>query len=91
MFLLDGLHEDLNRVLKKPTVEPFDAYGSNDEHAAQEAWFRHTQRNQSVVVDLFQGQLKSSITCTNSKCNFVSAHFYLLQLHALQCCYCSIS
>ena len=30
-FLLDGLHEDLNRILKKPYVEVKDANGRPDE------------------------------------------------------------
>ena len=34
-----------------------------DEHAAMEAWKVHLQKNKSVVVDLFQGQLKSTVEC----------------------------
>jgi ubiquitin carboxyl-terminal hydrolase 4/11/15 len=29
-FILDGLHEDLNRVKKKPYLEPKDANGRPD-------------------------------------------------------------
>jgi ubiquitin C-terminal hydrolase len=54
-FLLDALHEDLNRVLKKPYVESVEA-GPNDqdEKVSAEAWERHLLRNKSIVVDLFQ-------------------------------------
>ena len=30
-FLLDGLHEDLNRIVKKPYIEQKDSDGRNDE------------------------------------------------------------
>ena len=37
-FLLDGLHEDLNRVRKKPYTEIKDSGGRPDEEVAEEAW-----------------------------------------------------
>ena len=54
-YLLDGLHEDLNRVQKKPYVEEIDAGGRPDEVVAAEAWKNHLLRNDSVVVELFHG------------------------------------
>ena len=30
---------------------------------ADEAWYKYLQRNQSVVVKVFQGQLKSTLVC----------------------------
>eukprot|EP01113_Clastostelium_recurvatum_P027009 TRINITY_DN3249_c1_g1_i3.p1 TRINITY_DN3249_c1_g1~~TRINITY_DN3249_c1_g1_i3.p1 ORF type:complete len:987 (+),score=255.30 TRINITY_DN3249_c1_g1_i3:114-3074(+) len=74
-FLLDGLHEDLNRVQKKPYVEDKDA-GEEvrpDQDVAREMWERHLLRNKSVIVDLFQGQLKSTLVCPT--CNKVSVTF----------------
>jgi ubiquitin C-terminal hydrolase len=65
------LNEDLNRVSKKPYVEALDCAGMVDEIAAKEAWRRHLLRDQSVIVDLFQGQLKSTLTCLNRKCGNV--------------------
>ena len=62
-FLLDGLHEDLNRVVIKPYDELKDSDGRPDDVVAQEAWENHIRRNQSVIVDLFHGQLKSKVTC----------------------------
>lgn len=38
-----------------------------------EAWERHLKRNQSVIVDLFQAQLKSKLVCPT--CNYVSVIF----------------
>lgn len=65
-FLLDGLHEDLNRVLKKPYVEKPDWEGGQDlelANLAQKSWEGYMQRNDSVIVDLFQGQYQSTLVC----------------------------
>ncbi|KAH0789723.1 Clan CA, family C19, ubiquitin hydrolase-like cysteine peptidase [Histomonas meleagridis] len=62
-FILDGLHEDLNRCVKKPIVQSIDGDGSNDEIVAMEAWRRHKARNDSIIVDLFCGQLRSELIC----------------------------
>ncbi|CAN0135612.1 unnamed protein product [Lampetra planeri] len=62
-FLLDGLHEDLNRVRHKPYTATVDSDGRPDAVVAEEAWARHRQRNDSFVVDLFQGQYKSTLVC----------------------------
>jgi ubiquitin C-terminal hydrolase len=81
-FLLDGLHEDLNRISKKPYVEALDCTGIDDATAAKEAWRRHLLRDQSMIVDLFQGQLKSTLTCLNRKCGNVRASSSRLVGHA---------
>ncbi|XP_059478649.1 ubiquitin carboxyl-terminal hydrolase 32 [Neocloeon triangulifer] len=62
-FLLDGLHEDLNRVHDKVYSELKDSAGRPDVEVAQEAWENHILRNKSIVVDLFHGQLKSKVMC----------------------------
>ena len=62
-FLLDGLHEDLNRVAVKPYDELKDSDGRPDDVVAKEHWENYARRNQSVIVDLFHGQLKSKVTC----------------------------
>ena len=63
-FLMDGIHEDVNRVLQKPFTETVEGTEfESDEAAAEEAWSRHLQRNQSIIVDKFQGLLRSSVTC----------------------------
>lgn len=53
-FLLDGLHEDLNRVKKKPYIEAKDADGRPDDEFAEECWNYHKARNDSIIVDKFQ-------------------------------------
>ncbi|KAJ3775965.1 hypothetical protein FB446DRAFT_354015 [Lentinula raphanica] len=127
-FLLDGLHEDLNRVLKKPYVEKPDWFGARppvlhpfrerrtakvdgeeedkeeyqrakeeyearerekylqdhpwdqevEEHKemlrfARESWEGYKKRNDSVIVDLFQGQYRSTLVCP--ECQKVSITF----------------
>jgi len=65
--LLDGLHEDLNRVTKKPYVEFPPRNGRSDEQLAAEQWRIHLLRNKSIIVDLLQGQLRSSVSCKTCK------------------------
>ncbi|KAK3104177.1 hypothetical protein FSP39_025069 [Pinctada imbricata] len=62
-FLLDGLHEDVNRIRKKPYTETVDSDGRPDEEVADEAWEVYKKRNDSFIVDLLQGQYKSKLTC----------------------------
>ncbi|ORZ40787.1 hypothetical protein BCR44DRAFT_1527571 [Catenaria anguillulae PL171] len=71
--LVDGLHEDLNRVKKKPYVEAKDDDGRPDEEVANEQWAGHRARNDSIIVDMFQGQYKSRVQC--SVCQGVSLTF----------------
>lgn len=39
-FLLDGIHEDLNRILKKPQTNSVESNGRSDEDVASESWFK---------------------------------------------------
>ncbi|KAL6947291.1 hypothetical protein ACO0QE_002171 [Hanseniaspora vineae] len=79
-FFLDGLHEDLNRVLKKPYVEKAElepGFDINDskliEKLAAKTWHDHKRRNDSIILDLFVGMYKSTLTCPS--CNNVSLTF----------------
>ncbi|ELU40883.1 ubiquitin carboxyl-terminal hydrolase [Rhizoctonia solani AG-1 IA] len=79
--MLDGLHEDLNRILKKPYVEKpewpeHDRESSRAEleaRIAQETWDGHARRNDSIITDLFQGMYKSTLTCPD--CGKISVTF----------------
>ncbi|XP_062374035.1 ubiquitin carboxyl-terminal hydrolase 15-like isoform X2 [Sardina pilchardus] len=62
-FLLDGLHEDLNRIRKKPYIQLMDADGRPDKVVAEEAWENHIKRNDSIIVDIFHGLFKSTLVC----------------------------
>ncbi|CAL8360339.1 unnamed protein product [Merluccius merluccius] len=72
-FLLDGLHNEVNRVTVRPrgTTEDFDHLP--DEEKGKKMWSKYLEREDSKVVDLFVGQLRSSLTC--SHCGFCSTVF----------------
>jgi len=72
-YLLDGIHEDLNRIKKRPYITDPDCDGTNDEGDAITAWSHYLQRNQSIIVDLFQGQLRNTLTCAH--CSHVNVRF----------------
>lgn len=75
-FLLDGLHEDLNRILKKPYIEAPDWEGGDEKDLvafAKRQWDIYKARNDSVIVDLFQGQYRSTLVCP--ECNKISIKF----------------
>ncbi|KAL6471083.1 hypothetical protein MHYP_G00197330 [Metynnis hypsauchen] len=72
-FLLDGLHNEVNRVTVRPraTTEDFDHLP--DEEKGKKMWSKYLEREDSKIVDLFVGQLKSSLTCT--ECGYCSTVF----------------
>jgi len=72
-YLLDILHEDLNRVRKKPYIELKDSNGRPDEEVSKEFWEGFVARNDSIIVDLMYGQYKSTVTC--QECKNVSNNF----------------
>ncbi|KAI5427909.1 Ubiquitin carboxyl-terminal hydrolase 9 [Lathyrus oleraceus] len=72
-FLLDGLHEDLNRVKQKPYIEMKDSDNRPDEEVAYECWKNHMARNDSLIVDECQGQYKSTLVCP--ECGKISITF----------------
>ena len=67
------MHEDLNRVKKKPYVEMQDSNGRPDEIVSAEHWDAFVARNKSIIVDLMYGQLKSTVQCL--ECNNISITF----------------
>ena len=71
--LLDGLHEDLNRVRKKQYVEDPEMEDRSEKQFAQLSWKAYLERNDSVIVDLFQAQLKNRTVCQT--CHKVSIRF----------------
>jgi ubiquitin C-terminal hydrolase len=60
-FVIDGLHEDLNCA------------GNNDPAIPERAWEQHIQKNDSPILPIFHGQLKSNWQC--SKCGKVTVVF----------------
>ena len=73
-YLLDGIHEDLNRVVDKKPTTPIELNSEQLDmesltNAAKQSWQNHLLRNDSIVVDLYQAQLKSTVKCPD--CNRV--------------------
>jgi ubiquitin carboxyl-terminal hydrolase 4/11/15 len=87
-FLVDALHEDLNRVHKKPYTENPDSDDKtvNDPEAVKALGeiFRKNfrARNDSVVMDLFNGFYKNTMVCPI--CDKVSITFDPYSLLTLQ-------
>ncbi|XP_023722638.1 ubiquitin carboxyl-terminal hydrolase 2 isoform X2 [Cryptotermes secundus] len=64
-YLLEGLHEDVNRVTTKPKAILTDVDDQlSDQQKALESWKRYLRMDNSKVVDIFVGQLKSTLRCT---------------------------
>ncbi len=75
-FLLDELHEDLNKVINKPYIEKKDNLIFNSEKDEFNYNYNNfLARNQSIIVDLFYGMFKSTLICPNKECNNVSKSF----------------
>jgi len=72
-YLLDGIHEDLNRVQKKPYIEDVEGDGTKDEKDSIQAWHNYLLRDKSIIVDIFQGQLRNTLTC--NECHHKSVKF----------------
>jgi len=80
-WLLGALNEDLNRAgganvvgldasplrATSPCLLGMSGGPREEERHAAEAWFRHLHTNRSIVVDLFQGQLRSQLRCPSCK------------------------
>ncbi|XP_066903425.1 ubiquitin carboxyl-terminal hydrolase 15 [Halyomorpha halys] len=72
-FLLDGLHEDLNRIVNKPYIPNKDYQGEEDQVFALQSWNNYKLRNDSIIVDNFHGLLKSRVICPH--CEYLSVAF----------------
>uniref|UniRef100_A0AAR5Q555 Ubiquitin carboxyl-terminal hydrolase n=1 Tax=Dendroctonus ponderosae TaxID=77166 RepID=A0AAR5Q555_DENPD len=73
-YFLEGLHEDVNRVTSKPKPITTDIEDSlPDAEKAAEAWRRYLRSEDSLIVDAFVGQLKSTLKCTH--CGHCSVTF----------------
>lgn len=76
-FLLDGLHEDLNRIQSKQPYRELEGGGSNYSQVASE-WFQyHKQRDDSIVTDYFRGQLLTIITCSRCSSKSIACDTFL--------------
>ncbi|KAF2862404.1 UCH-domain-containing protein [Piedraia hortae CBS 480.64] len=87
-FLVDALHEDLNRIIKKPYNENPDSDDStvHDPKAIIELGevyrSNHRARNDSIAMDLFNGFYKNTMECP--VCDKISVTFDPYSLLTLQ-------
>uniref|UniRef100_A0A8B9HR02 ubiquitinyl hydrolase 1 n=1 Tax=Astyanax mexicanus TaxID=7994 RepID=A0A8B9HR02_ASTMX len=76
-FLLDQLHTEINRrPAQRPSITTTPETTYNRFRISEEAcamWKKHLDRDDSVIVDLFSGQLRSSLHC--SVCSHYSNTF----------------
>ncbi|MED6268382.1 hypothetical protein CHARACLAT_021848 [Characodon lateralis] len=63
LFLMDGLHEDLNKADNRKRYKEEENDHLDDQTAANLAWSKHKLLNESIIVALFQGQFKSTVQC----------------------------
>ncbi|KAK5605802.1 hypothetical protein CRENBAI_005625 [Crenichthys baileyi] len=70
-FLLDKLHTEINRrpYVKRTGKDPEQTISEE----ANAMWKKHLERDDSIIVDLFSGQLRSSLHC--SVCSHYSNTF----------------
>jgi len=70
--LLEWLHSDTNRIAR-PSKEPEqNNTDSRDKAAARKHWRNYLERNQSIIVQLFCGQTRSTVTCFSCKAESVT-------------------
>ncbi|XP_061296563.1 ubiquitin carboxyl-terminal hydrolase 2 isoform X1 [Bos javanicus] len=72
-FLLDGLHNEVNRVIARPKSNTENLDHLPDDEKGRQMWRKYLEREDSRIGDLFVGQLKSSLTCTD--CGYCSTVF----------------
>ncbi|XP_067941410.1 ubiquitin carboxyl-terminal hydrolase 2-like [Watersipora subatra] len=75
-YFLEGLHADVNRVRTKPKYIGCDEEAEakmQDSEKAKEYWRRYINFDDSAIVDLFVGQLKSELKCMT--CGYKSVTF----------------
>lgn len=68
-FVMDGLHEDLNRIKVRPKAIEMTPEREHQletlppQIASDKEWQIYKQRNDSFIVDLFQGQYMNRMEC----------------------------
>uniref|UniRef100_A0A8C4TKR4 ubiquitinyl hydrolase 1 n=2 Tax=Erpetoichthys calabaricus TaxID=27687 RepID=A0A8C4TKR4_ERPCA len=79
LFLMDGLHEDLNKADNRKRYKEETNDHLDDYKAAELAWSKHKMLNESIIVALFQGQFKSTVQCLtcHKKSRTFEAFMYL--------------
>ena len=66
MFLLNSLHDDLNKVKDNIKIKK-NFWQLDDDLKSKIEWNNFLKKNQSIIIDLFYGLFKSTIIC--KECN----------------------
>lgn len=71
-FLLDGIHEDLNRIMVRDPITLTPEQEAELDRlpspiASEKEWRSWKARNDSLIVDFFQGQFRSRLQCLTCK------------------------
>ena len=75
-YLLDSLHEDLNKVKTKPYIDTKNIPSNiTDEEQFKIEKDFYLCRNQSFIADLIYGFYKSTVFCPDEKCKNISKSF----------------
>jgi ubiquitin C-terminal hydrolase len=88
-FLLDALHEDLNRIIRKPYLEipEINDAQANDPSAilelGEKCWEVFKARNNSIITDLCYSMFKSTLKCP--VCSKISISFEPISMITLTC------
>ena len=77
IYLLDKIHDDLNRIVDKPYI----AINKEGDNEPDECWRRYLSRDDSIIVDLFQGQLKNRLCCLN--CGHINNNYEAFMMLSL--------
>ena len=78
-FLLDKLHEEFNEYKNKKS-DNIDFYyqliNESDKNASNRWIKAYKSMNESIIIDLFYGQLKQIRICPYCNCEFISYPFF---------------
>lgn len=83
IHLLDLLHEDMNRSTILPNHPKYSdeclpkSDNESDISGSKRFWNYYKERNNSIIVDLFHGQLKNEITCLTCSNKTVTYESYV--------------
>eukprot|EP00826_Nyctotherus_ovalis_P019651 TRINITY_DN16088_c0_g1_i4.p1 TRINITY_DN16088_c0_g1~~TRINITY_DN16088_c0_g1_i4.p1 ORF type:complete len:1105 (+),score=181.12 TRINITY_DN16088_c0_g1_i4:151-3465(+) len=78
LALLNGLHEDLNRVKVKSHIDSIQDTDSENYRAAEKYWHDRLKNNQSVIVDLMGGQSSSTMQCVECKHYIINYEYFVI-------------
>jgi ubiquitin C-terminal hydrolase len=60
-YLLDGFHEDSNKVQNKPIIKSNDDTNVSNATLSHNSWINFLRRNQSILVEIFYDQFNQQL------------------------------